>query len=77
MYGGSYYVGTYADAGNLNASQNDPSGMRGTVIGGTPGTGSSYGTAGNPYGGSNAVTIGAWGSFSGGGTQGGTAGRPY
>jgi hypothetical protein len=31
----------------------------------------------NPYGGSNAVSIGAGGSFSGGGTQGGTAGRPY
>jgi hypothetical protein len=77
VYSGTYNVGPYADPGNLNASQDDPSGMHGTVIGGTPSTGSNYGTAGNPNGGSNAVTIGTWGSFSGGGTQGGTAGHPY
>ncbi len=75
--GGTYYGGTYGDPDNLNASQNNPTGLYGTVIGGTPGNGSDYGTAGNPYGGSNATTIGVGGSFSGGGTQGGTAGHPY
>jgi hypothetical protein len=75
--GGTYYGGTSGDPDNLNASQNNPTGLYGTVIGGTPGNGSNYGTAGNPYGGSNATTIGTYGSFSGGGTQGGTAGHPY
>jgi hypothetical protein len=77
--GGTFYGGTYGDPGNLNASQNDPSGMDRTVLGGTPGNGSNYGTAGNPYGGSNMTIIGGGGggSFYGGGTQGGTAGHPY
>jgi hypothetical protein len=75
--GGTYYGGTYGDPGNLNTSQDNPTGLYGTVIGGTPGNGSNYGTAGNPYGGSNTTTIGAGGSFSGGGTRGGTAGQPY
>jgi hypothetical protein len=77
VFGGTYYGGAYGDPGDLNASQNNPTGLYGTVIGGTPGNGSNYGTAGNPYGGSNTTTIGAGGSFSGGGTQGGTAGHPY
>jgi hypothetical protein len=81
VYGGTYfgsasgYGGAYADPGNLNASQDDPTGMNPTVIGGRPGWGSNYGTAGNPYGGDSTPTIGRF--FSSGNTLGGTAGRPY
>jgi hypothetical protein len=53
----------------------NPYGGSGMTIGGTPGPASNYGTAGNPYG-SSGTTFGG-GAISGGGTSGGTAGRPY